>query len=282
MGDETRGVTGSDSVRVHQQSASSSTLLISSPTVHCPPQDSGHYPHIYWLPLCLAESPARFLVAICIDMQPQATLSPFLCQRFHTLIWSCLDYDLHKSAVFYAERYFTMDQKNHDARHLYATALLRAGQTYSAMYLVNVPLEVRCSGCLEIKARCCTALGRHRQAREALEECMQDTGYTPTRTFLNYVLLPFVSFKYLCAPASMSSRTARTFPEEAVLRCRSGTEALRGNLPEKASLSFRQALALNPMLWEAFEGLCAIGSLYSLATGLNASHFYSRLNTSNR
>jgi anaphase-promoting complex subunit 3 len=35
--------------------------------------------------------------------------------------------------------------------------------------------------------------------------------------------------------------------------------ALKGNLPEKASLSFRQALALNPLLWEAFEGLCALG-----------------------
>lgn len=59
--------------------------------------------------------------------------------------------------------------------------------------------------------------------------------------------------------ASMGSRNARGFPEEAALHCRSGIEALKGNLPEKAALSFRQALALNPMLWEAFDGLCAIG-----------------------
>jgi hypothetical protein len=78
---------------------------------------------------------------------------------------------------------------------------------------------------------------------------------------LNYVPLLFVSFKCVCDLASMAVRSARPFPEEAALRCRSGTEALRGNLPEKASLSFRQALALNPMLWEAFEGLCAMGSL---------------------
>jgi anaphase-promoting complex subunit 3 len=38
--------------------------------------------------------------------------------------------------------------------------------------------------------------------------------------------------------------------------------ALKGSLPEKASLSFRQALALNPMLWEAFEGLCALGMFF--------------------
>jgi hypothetical protein len=35
--------------------------------------------------------------------------------------------------------------------------------------------------------------------------------------------------------------------------------ALKGSLPEKASLSFRQALVLNPLMWEAFEGLCALG-----------------------
>jgi len=35
--------------------------------------------------------------------------------------------------------------------------------------------------------------------------------------------------------------------------------ALKGNLPEKASRSFQGALTLNPYLWEAFEGLCALG-----------------------
>jgi len=176
-------------------------------------------------------------------MHPEATPSflPYLSQRFHTLVWSCLDSDLANSAVFYAERYYAMDQQNHDARHLYATALLRAGQTYSAIFLVTLPAEIRCSGCFELKARCCTALGRHRQAREALEETLQDPTYART--------------------ASTQSRAARPFPEEAALRCRSGTMALKGNLPEKASLSFRQALALNPMLWEAFEGLCALGSI---------------------
>jgi anaphase-promoting complex subunit 3 len=59
----------------------------------------------------------------------------------------------------------------------------------------------------------------------------------------------------------MAPRLSRPFPEEAALRCRSGMMALRGNFPEKASLSFRQALAINPLLWEAFEGLCALGLL---------------------
>ncbi len=59
--------------------------------------------------------------------------------------------------------------------------------------------------------------------------------------------------------ASGSTRDARIFPEEAVLHCRAGFEAMKGNQPENAAISFRQALALNPMLWEAFEGLCSSG-----------------------
>jgi anaphase-promoting complex subunit 3 len=61
----------------------------------------------------------------------------------------------------------------------------------------------------------------------------------------------------------MSTRTAQPFPDEAVMRCRSGKMALKGNLPEQASLSFRQALVLNPLLWEAFEGLCALSTLHA-------------------
>ena len=34
---------------------------------------------------------------------------------------------------------------------------------------------------------------------------------------------------------------------------------MKGNLHENAARSFRRALELNPMVWEAFEGLCAIG-----------------------
>ncbi len=59
--------------------------------------------------------------------------------------------------------------------------------------------------------------------------------------------------------ASMSTRSARAFPEEAILHCQAGNTALKGNLHESAGRSYRRALELDPMLWEAFEGLCAIG-----------------------
>ncbi|EAU88243.2 cell division cycle protein 27/anaphase promoting complex subunit 3 [Coprinopsis cinerea okayama7 len=104
----------------------------------------------------------------------------YVAQRFQSLVWACLDNDLVKSAVFYAERFYSQDPKNHDARHLYATALLAAKQTYSALHLVNVSLDEQCTGCLEIKAKCCTVLGRFRQAREALDATLQDPAYIST------------------------------------------------------------------------------------------------------
>jgi hypothetical protein len=60
--------------------------------------------------------------------------------------------------------------------------------------------------------------------------------------------------------AMMAMRSARAFPEEAIMHARSGLQALKGNLPDQARVSLRQALALNPMLWEAFEGLCSLGA----------------------
>lgn len=34
---------------------------------------------------------------------------------------------------------------------------------------------------------------------------------------------------------------------------------MRGNLPDQARGSLLRALSLNPMIWEAFEGLCRLG-----------------------
>ncbi|KAF7322845.1 TPR-REGION domain-containing protein [Mycena chlorophos] len=142
------------------------------------------------------------------------------------------------TAAFYAERYFALDANNEDARHLYATALLHEGHPHSALALVKGKL---CVGCLELKAKCCTVLGRHRQAKDALDQCLRDPAFGSSSS-------------------SQTTRTARSFPDEAALRCRAGNMALKGNMPTDASLNFRQALALNPLVWEAFEGLCTVGS----------------------
>lgn len=115
---------------------------------------------------------------------PPAGTTPHLCRHCSSLVWYFLDANLYKSALFYAEMYFALEPKNHDARHLYATALLEAGQPHSAHRLVNLPLDNRCTGCVDIVAKCCMKLGRHRQARGALDVCLQNPDYTPSRASL--------------------------------------------------------------------------------------------------
>ena len=195
-------------------------------------------------------------------MQAEASpsTSAHLNQRYSSLIWSCLDADLIRSAVFYAERYFVHDAANHDARHLYATTLLRSGQPHSAHHLVDLPSDSQCSGCLQLKAKCCTALGRHRQARQALEASAAEINYSPTRKHFLIISMcePFLEYIPINL-ASMGTRQSRAFPEQASLYCQSGISALKGNQSDEATESFQQALAANPMLWEAFEGLCSLG-----------------------
>lgn len=113
-------------------------------------------------------------------------LSPVIAQRFQSLVWSFLDSDLTKTAVFYSERYFALEPHSHDARHLYATSLLREGQTYPALCVVDISRQDQCSGCLEIKAKCCNILGRYRQAREALEEASRELANARTFSRLLY------------------------------------------------------------------------------------------------
>ncbi|KAJ4488005.1 hypothetical protein J3R30DRAFT_3432763 [Lentinula aciculospora] len=177
-----------------------------------------------------------------MDLSESSAFLPVIAQRFHSLVWSCLDSDLTRTAVFYAERYFALDQHSHDARHIYATSLLREGQTYPALCIVDISRQDQCSGCLELKAKCCNILGRYRQAQEALEEAAKELVYT-------------------ASTSTSSSRTTRQSPDPAAIYCRSGAMALKGNLQTIAAQSFRQALTMNPLIWEAFEGLCSLGSL---------------------
>jgi hypothetical protein len=118
-----------------------------------------------------------------------AQFYPQLSRRFKSIISSSLDSDLIKTAVFYAEKYYTVNQTDHEARHLYATVLLRANQPFSALHLVNLPKDSRCRACYELEARCCTVLGRHRRAKEALEESMKEQATPFSRAYMAFHLL---------------------------------------------------------------------------------------------
>jgi hypothetical protein len=47
--------------------------------------------------------------------------------------------------------------------------------------------------------------------------------------------------------------------EEATIHCQAGQYAMKGNLYDKAVASLKEALRLNPYLWEAFEMLGSLG-----------------------
>jgi anaphase-promoting complex subunit 3 len=72
---------------------------------------------------------------------------------------------------------------------------------------------------------------------------------------------PVVHIRHNPTPilAGINYRQASSFPESAVLLCRAGTAAMKGHQPERAVGHFKEALKLNPLIWEAFEGLCALG-----------------------
>lgn len=109
------------------------------------------------------------------------TVSRHLATYYTNIIWTCLDSELAQSAVFFAERYYALDHNNHDARHIFVTALLHAGRKNSALSLLRDYRCSDCCGCQHLKAQTCNLLGRHRDAREALEVSLSDSGYVPTR-----------------------------------------------------------------------------------------------------
>lgn len=195
------------------------------------------------------------------------TASPeYVSRRLRSIIWTFLDTDMIKSAHFYAERLYVIDPLDHEARHLYATALLRCKQTQSAM---NISKDLSCVGCTEIYARCCDTLGKNRQGWEALQQCIKGGGgeylgeslRIPYKRLIDSKSANAFFYVFWVRTASTSQREPRQFPSDAILHCRSGSLALRGNMPEQAIASYQKALSLDPFLWEAFEGLCALGTL---------------------
>jgi hypothetical protein len=109
------------------------------------------------------------------------TISRHLAACYTNIIWMCLDSELVQSAVFFAERYYALDHNNHDARHIFVTALLHSGRKNSALSLLRDHRCSDCCGCQHLKAQTCSLLDRHREAREALESSLSDPSYVPTR-----------------------------------------------------------------------------------------------------
>src|SRR5258706_168053 len=185
-------------------------------------------------------------------------------ERLSSLIWKCLDNDLNKTAHFYAERLFALDGSNHEARHLLATATLRLNQPHSALHLVTRPRDDQCAGCYEIAAKCSTVLGRHSKARSLLEYSIVLSTTSPISTsIIISTNSPRVAYpRYALQPSTepRTTRVASTVQDAASLHCHSAILAAKACLTSEAIASFTRALQLQPLLWEAWTGLCALGA----------------------
>ena len=135
--------------------------------------------------------------------------------------------------------------------------LLKNGQTQSALHHVNLPPYKRCHECIEIYATCCGELGRFTQAKEALESIVRGEGTARTGSFLFNETFVFPNHKTMIGCSS--TRQVFNCSDMATLFTRSGNMAMRTNQSDVATSSLKEALKLNPFIWEAFEDLCAVG-----------------------
>lgn len=94
-------------------------------------------------------------------------------QRLTSLIHRCLDAELFKTALFYAERLFALDGTNHDSRHLLSKVMLKLDQPHSALHLVTRPQDDPCAGCLFMAAKCNEKLLRHRKAKDLMADALK-------------------------------------------------------------------------------------------------------------
>lgn len=71
--------------------------------------------------------------------------------------------------------------------------------------------------------------------------------------------IPATSLNILVPVEASTFQEARQFPDAAVLACRAGVMASKGNMRTEAIAHFNRALSINPFMWEAIEGLCQLG-----------------------
>lgn len=169
---------------------------------------------------------------------PPPTASRLLATCYTDIIWMCLDSELVQSAVFFAERYYALDHNNHDARHIFATALLHAGRKNSALSLLRDHRCTGCCGCQHLKAQTCNLLGRHTEAREALEASLSVPGYVPTR---ESTCNPGKCL-YLCSRGSGSYQLRCLHEPHQYFRVKPQENASQGILPGKDIFSSKPPL----------------------------------------
>jgi anaphase-promoting complex subunit 3 len=219
-------------------------------------------------------------------------------RRLTSLIYRFLDAELYITALFFAERLFAMDGTNHDSRHLLASVMLKLQQPHSALHLATRPQDDPCVGCLFIASQCNERLLRPKKAMELAanalkimtttdapghEQSQSKCAGSITRIAANHFFLSPSNLSnlswicYLCErmvhwDGSMEigdnpKHVARDIPDIAIMYCKAGILASKASLKRDAIDHFSAALTLEPLLWEAWLGLCSLGMLILCISG---------------
>jgi len=207
--------------------------------------------------------------------------------RLTSLIYRFLDAELYPTALFFAERLFAMDGTNHDSRHLLANVLLKLQQPHSALHLATRPQDDPCIGCLSIASQCNERLLRPRKAMElagkALQimattgasgqerpqgECMGLTRVPAADETFSLLWKPPTLLRSCCLFANVdgamligasTKHAAQEISDIAIMHCKAGLLAAKASLKREAVDYFSAALTLEPLIWEAWLGLCNLG-----------------------
>ncbi|WWC89266.1 uncharacterized protein L201_004187 [Kwoniella dendrophila CBS 6074] len=167
-------------------------------------------------------------------LQQLSLTSPTATSSFYARLLYCL---------------FPPTQQDHESLHTLALCFLQAEEPYSALHLVRdsagvdypddnhgpIRKQIPCYGCALIVARCCEKLGRFSEGQAVLNRAIQR-----------------------CSPTNLSIPSPASTSASAHLLLASMSH--KGKAPEIATENYQQALQEDPWLWEAFTGLCDIGS----------------------
>lgn len=184
--------------------------------------------------------------------------SIYVIESLTNTVWHALDQNLLETAKFTCDRLRSLAPNNQDVNHLVANVYYRDGQYQQACALTaKHPSHI---GCLYIYALSCLKLKDFAKAITAIENALPHITNTPTVSIEN---------------ASSATPNRLIKPTPAMIHAILGHLYKANDLDFKAIKSYAFALRLDPLLWEAANGLC------QLCADLKISNIYRHLKITN-
>ena len=184
--------------------------------------------------------------------------SPHIVSQLRQLVYYQLDNNLLKNALFLADRLHAYDQKNAEATYLLALCQHQSGLCKSAFDTARSQANRGTHlGCAYIFAQSCLELGRYADGISVLE---RSRSLWHNRNHWN----------------QHSESRRQPLPDAAAVLCLMGKLWKAHKHMDQAVECWAAALKLNPLMWDAFLGLCESGAkinvnnVYKLSPELHA------------